>query len=350
MQGEVRSQCTASARGMLAMTCKSEHADAAPRLHSHALLFALAQDKETRLVIRALSSPKFTLNRETSNNPPFHDIKHIAIRTKNGPLIRFLVSSAGHMHFEWRLCFQCLQCAMQSCNKSFITMLAKIYRTEEDNGDALESSANVLTVEAIRMNNVDLLKHLNTIEFLKHAFIINWNEYYDDGLIDPWSIALDWWDALVYMGNHDDCPEWQHSLIHKMLVNSMVSRQWTLDQMGSFFVDRIIPELGWGDVIEDDDSLDAKSAFFNHYSLRLFITAIAYKNMPIIDGIWTILARTTGALHPYYHDALNHLSLHDDTNGTLGRRLLRPVHVAGVLGITSATQVYIDRILARQRR
>lgn len=241
LRTEVRGHCIPSARCMLALTCKAEHVIAVDRgilTHPHSLLFALAEDGENKLIYQTLSSPAFQedpYKQWKSGMPYFHDLKHIAIRTCNSGLVQWLMHDDTYHRFDLQSCSDCLKLAMRTRNTTLIAIIPVPHLHTP-----VESYANILTVEAIRMNDVKLLEWLSRIGQLEEYPELLWDLPALEGG-DSLSMALDWWDAFVYMFSRTGV---LYTRFIYALCESMVARQWTFSQMKTFMTEHIQPKLG----------------------------------------------------------------------------------------------------------
>ncbi len=311
LKGEVRSQCARGARMMLALTCKDEHAAGRDMLTDpHMLMFALAEDGENRLFRQSLCRPTFRWVSDSICCTP-HELFHIAIRTHNSKLLHML--HCAHHVFEWKTCSQCARLATtHSRNFRFIKQLAAIYTKEWDpNGGRVAS--NIITVEALRMNNVRLLSQLERpgTLCLESDFLLAWTGPFDD--VIPFN-ALGCMDALTWMYQRVD-PGVFHQ-VHIVLFENMVSQQWSFDRIVTFIMEEMHKKLGFGqpEFTHED--------FLEYCSPHLCELAVRSKNMPILDATWAVLyCPERGRVSKHLGFILNSLSNNDDADFTCGRRL-----------------------------
>jgi hypothetical protein len=350
LQGEVRCRATASAQLMLSMTCKAEQAAAAASCDHvylpHGLLFALARDGENRLLRRVLQSPKLheyeRAQRGAGGGPPLHEVKHIAMRTHNLRLARWLLYRCTY--FEWKTCPTCVALAAETRNHAWILDVRHAYMKEHGMVGVKRSGSNILTVTAIYMNDVPLLAWLESKGLLQREFDLHWQNNDDDG--DAGNVAnsrkaLEAWDAWLFMRSrvtHDDV----FAQVRTELFACMIERQWSMDALLVFANDRMGPELS---IVDEDGEILTAQTTLEYYALRLFYLALVCRNMSVVTATWASFARTHGPEHWAFRYALNFLARHDTSDDAMGKTLLQPTMVTGLF-MTEKTKAYVDRVLS----
>ncbi len=331
LQAEVRVRFTPGSRALLGLTCRGEYALALTQEslgEKHNLLFALVESntrEDRRLLRRTLRSSKFRAQRTKLDDPKLHDLKHVAIRTEQARLVRWLMKDS-HGLFEQNTCHECVRLGAHTLNYHLILFLAETHSPRvviyfEGCGPS-DRASTILTVEALRVNNVFLLKWLRQESLFDADFDLEWDRFVYEHRGEPYpvSTALDWYKT--YLRIHTRCTEKTQYMVVKSVMECMVSRQWTITAICQWFDATEVPEL---------------------WTLRLFYLGMRFNNESVIQATWNLLSVAGNA---QFSDAINFLVQIDDEEQSWGCRLLKPPMIGRVY-ITGKNLSYIVSILPK---
>lgn len=364
LQAEVRAHCSSGARALLGLTCKSEYAlaTATPTsvlYLSHALLFALARDPESVILfLRTWNSPQFNVYNKKGlllKSPMFHDLKHVAIASGDFDLRLFVICAD---RFEHPLCDTCVQCAAQTRCHFFISCYCS-YAMNRMEVSEHESFKNILTVEALRMQDLSLLKWLWKKNLFPSALFIAWDIQEDTevGLESRTTKmkmdVMNWFPLLWQIDPSIDYPAKSLRIICVALLQGLVARQWTLEKIKTFVKEQVPVAMFERDddsSDEEEEEIDVENEILvGRYPLCLFEASLEYRNRSVMLATWPIIKELTvryqGLLQvsPFIL-AVDSLARFDDEAGTWGHELLRASEFPSGLFMRQKTFAYVRRL------
>ncbi len=344
LKGETRTRCTPGTRCLLGLTCKDEYA-CWDKWTSIRLVLALAWETSSavdgnRLLFKTIKSPTFEADPAHKWTPTnnLHVMTHAAIKRFNQDLVEYLLDTTKNacVRTKQRVCPICLQLSVAFYAPGPRIVQAAVVAYTQDFPDIRLSlrAPNILTVQAIRQNNVPLLKWLNFHALLATDFDIEWDR--DKALpairLASDEPALDWWDAFLYL----------HSLkleekaffpLYAAFLASMVIRQWDIARITAFLVNKLIPEFYPG------PSRGGAPGMLRYFAPDLFTAAIKHKNLDVLQYAWPIVSANSPI---QFIRALRYLNTGDDAECTLGRCLHLHTHL--VLGLVDVPQEVVDYV------
>ncbi len=350
LKGETRTRCTPGTRGLLALTCKEEYGCWDTTVRPVRLILALAREASSvgdgnRLLFKTIKSATFEADptHKWTTHDQLHNLTHLAIKTLNLDLFTYLLDATKNARIKTkqRVCPTCLQLVTLCAREPRIAEAAAAVYTQDtttsSNFPPYLRAANILTVQAIRHNNVTLLQWLNSRALLATDFDIEWDR--DKTLpairLGSDEPALNWWDAFLYLHTLK-LEEKAFFPLYAAFLRSMVIRQWDMAKIIGFLTDTLIPKFYLG------APRGGAHGMLRYFSPDLFVMAVKHKNMAVLKHTWPIVS--TGVPINCIR-ALRYLNNCDDAECTLGRFLhLRGHLLHGLMDVPQSVRDYVTRV------